>query len=98
MHPAEPKIAFQRLVESLLDRAVDAGLQLPIVFVIVSVNGYVSAVRYTRAPDGAWIGAFLAEGNEPPGVFPVNLCFFDPTGRVFNAKVDDPGGHPMRVQ
>jgi hypothetical protein len=97
MNPAESKIAFQRLVESLLDRAVDAGLQLPIVFVIVSVNGYVTAVRYTREDDSSWVGKVLVEGNEPRGVFPVNLCFFDPTGRVFNAKVDDPGGHPMRV-
>jgi hypothetical protein len=58
MNPAEPKNAFQRLVEALLDRAVESGLQLPIVFVLMSVNGYVSAMRYSRAPNGNGIGNY----------------------------------------
>jgi hypothetical protein len=37
---------FQQLVETLLDTAVAAGLKPPITFVLVSVDGYVSAVRY----------------------------------------------------
>jgi hypothetical protein len=92
------KLEFQRLGEKLLDRAVNGGLELPIVFVMVSVNGYVSAVGYSRGSDRTWQGDFLVEGSEPAGVFPVNLCFFDPNGKIFNAKIDDPGARPKRVQ
>ena len=42
----------------------------PIVFVMVSVNGYVSDVRYSRAPNGEWDRQLLVEGKEPSGVFP----------------------------
>ena len=93
-----PKLAFQRLVENLLDRAVDGGLESPIIFVMVSVNGYISAVRYSRRLDGAWEADFLVEGSEPPGIIPVNLCFFDPNGKIFNPKIDDFGKHPTQVQ
>ena len=74
------------------------GLQPPITFVLVSVNGYIIAVRYSRAPGGDWDGALLAHGSEPPNVFPVNLCFFDTTGNMLNAKMDSPSDHPNWVQ
>jgi hypothetical protein len=98
MNPAEPKNVFQRLVEALLERAVDAGLQLPIVFVLMSVNGYVSAIRYSRAPNGDWDPKLLVEGKEPPGVFPVHLFFSDASGKLLNAKIESPGDHPKWVQ
>ena len=65
-----PKLAFQRLVENLLDRAVDGGLESPIIFVMVSVNGYISAVRYSRRLDGACEADFSVEGSEPPEYSP----------------------------
>jgi hypothetical protein len=98
MNPAEPKNAFQRLVEALLDRAAYAGLQLPIVFVLMSVNGYVSAMRYSRATDGEWDRKLLVEGREPPGVFPLHLFFSDAAGRLLNAKIDSPNDHPKWMQ
>lgn len=83
------KLPFQRLVESLLDRALTSGLETPITFVMVSSNGYVSAARYTQE-NGIWEGALLVEGDEASGHYPVNLCFFDPAGKIFNAKLTVP--------
>ena len=89
---------FHQLVESLLDRAVACGLKPPIIFVMVSTNGYVSAVRYRRLQDGNWDATLLTEGKEPSGVFPVNLCFFDATGKLLSALVDAPEADPKWLQ
>ena len=94
MNRKDQTVPFQQVVETLLDRAVASGLQLPIVFVMVSVNGYVSAVRYSRAANGEWDRTLLVQGTEPPNVFPVNVCFFDATGSLLSAKLDSPSDYP----
>jgi hypothetical protein len=80
---------FQELVQNFVEHAYDSGMRPPFTFVIVSVNGYVSAVRYRRTENAEWLSDLLVEGQEPRGVFPLNMCLFDVTGKIINAKVDD---------
>lgn len=80
---------LQELVQGFVEHAYEVGMRPPFIFVIVSVNGYVSALRYIRTENAGWISEMLVEGKEPRGVFPLNMCLFDVTGRIINAKVDD---------
>jgi hypothetical protein len=48
--------------------------------------------------DGNWDATLLTEGKEPSGVFPVNLCFFDATGKLLSALVDAPEADPKWLQ
>jgi hypothetical protein len=94
MSPPEGTIPFQQLVERLLDTAVADGIKPPITFVLVSVDGYVSAVRYERTHDGSWNRNLLVESAQPKGKFPVNLIFCDVSGRSLCARMDSPNARP----
>lgn len=94
---SQPTIPFQEFIETLLDRAVLSGLQLPITFVMMSVNGHVSAVRCHRAVNGEWNTTLLVQGKEPPNVFPVHIFFSDGGGKLMNVKIDSPGEDPKWI-
>jgi hypothetical protein len=83
---------FEDLVEAFLNHALSAGFEPPLIFVVVSVNGFVSAVRYVLGADGSLESEPLTEGNEPQGIFPINMCIFDSAGKMVNAKIDDVPG------
>jgi hypothetical protein len=87
-----PGPRFEDLIDSFLNHALSAGFQPPLILVVVSVNGFVSAVRYVLGDNGNWEATLLTQGNEPPGVFPVNMCIFDSAGKMVNAKIDDVPG------
>ena len=80
-----------------MNHALSADLQPPLICVVVSVNGFVSAVRYILRENGSWESELLAEGNEPTGVFPIQMCIFDSAGKIVNAKIDDlPGSDKIQ--
>ena len=84
-----PGPSFEDLVEAFLDHALASGFRPPLIFVVVSVNGFVSAVRYVAGEREKWSSKLLTQSDEPAGVFPVNMCIFDARGKVVNAKIDD---------
>jgi hypothetical protein len=94
----EENIPFGNLVETLLDRALASGMKLPIIVVLVSINGYVRAVRYHAKHGDEWEGSELAVGTEPPGQFPVNLVFCDAEAQSLLVRVNDSSGMPSMVQ
>ena len=98
MPPPQQTVPFDALVETLLQRVVDSGLKPPIVVVLVSVNGFVTAVRYQRKADGAWDTSLLVEGSEPKGKYPLNLIFCDSSGQSLVALVKDPSTMPASIQ
>ena len=98
MSPPEEAGPFQALVETLLDRAVASGLKPPIVVVLVSTNGFVSAIRYLRTADGEWDRTLLVEGKEPKGKFPANLVFCEATGKSMVVLVNDLSSMPTSIQ
>jgi len=98
MCPPEQTIPFDVLVEALLQRAVVSGLKPPIVVVLVSVNGFVSAVRYERKAHGEWNRTLLVEGSEPKGKYPLNLIFCDSRGQSQVALVKDPSTMTTSIQ
>jgi hypothetical protein len=97
MPSREENIPFGNLVETLLDRAVASGLKLPIVVVLVAVNGYIRAVRYAKDCD-EWESSELVTGSEPPGWYPLNLIFCDAEGQSLVARVNDSSGLPTMIQ
>ncbi|HEX4488821.1 MAG TPA: hypothetical protein VH088_21270, partial [Terriglobales bacterium] len=70
-------------MESLLEQAVDSGLRLPITFVLMGTNGYVSSCRYSRAANGEWDRTLLVQTKEQPDVFPAHLFWSDAGGNFF---------------
>jgi hypothetical protein len=98
MCPNEPNVPFQQLVETLLQKAVASGLELPIIVVLLSTSGFVSPVRYQRTADNDWDRTLLVEGNEPKGKFPVNLVFCDANGRSMVVLVNDLNSMPTSIQ
>jgi len=97
MRQPEETIPFQRLVKTLLDTAVADGLEPPITFVLGSVDGYVSAVRYERTHDGGWNRTLLVESTQPTCTFPVNLIFCDASARSLCARMDSPHSGPTII-
>ena len=73
-------------------RVLLRGMQLPYLFVAVSLDGRVMGVRFTEADDGEGLDAQPIAGNlNALATMPINVMIVDATGQATCALISGPG-------
>ena len=79
-------------VSELLEKCVDEGLDAPLVFVWVTSNGSVAAIKYSIDTIGDMVADVLAEHVEPGGLgLPINCLISDRKGAAIRATIKSGG-------
>jgi hypothetical protein len=72
-------------------------MQLPYLFVAVSLDGRVMGVRFTEAEDGEGLDAQPIAGNPSAlATMPINVMIVDATGQATCALISGPGAVMFR--
>ena len=81
-------------VTAVLEECYSRGMQLPYLFVAVSLDGKVMGVRFTEAEEGDGLDAQPIAGN-PNALatmpMPLNVMIVDATGQATCALISGPG-------
>jgi hypothetical protein len=81
-------------ITAILEECYSRGMQLPYLFVAVSLDGRVMGVRFTEAEDGQGLDAQPIAGN-PNALatmpMPINVMIVDATGQANCALISGPG-------
>ena len=83
-------------ITAVLEECYSRGMQLPYLFVAVSLDGRVMGVRFTEAEDGEGLDAQPIAGNPNalatmPMPMPINVMIVDATGQATCALISGPG-------
>jgi len=86
-------------ITAVLEECYSRGMQLPYLFVAVSLDGRVMGVRFTEAEDGEGLDAQPIAGN-PSALatmpMPINVMIVDATGQATCALISGPGAVMFR--
>ena len=81
-------------ITAILEECYSRGMQLPYLFVAVSLDGKVMGVRFTEAEEGDGLDAQPIAGN-PNALatmpMPLNVMIVDATGQATCALISGPG-------
>ena len=81
-------------ITAVLEECYSRGMQLPFLFVAVSLDGKLIGVRFTAADDSAGLDAVPIAGN-PNAIatmpMPINVMIVDATGQAACALISRPG-------
>ena len=86
-------------IAAVLEECFSLGMQLPFLFVAVSLDGKLIGVRFTAADDSDGLDAVPIAGN-PNAIatmpMPINVMIVDATGQAACALISGPGQATFR--